>query len=346
MYGLPVHAGFGISPPYVQSDKLTPGAHYEQRINLLRSSADSVLVANLIVDAPEIESWISFDKGIEFELPKNVYRVPMIVIVDVPDDANLGVYSGKINIRVSPKLDRGGGGVAIALGARIDVNLSVTDESILGFKVRATDFKNFEELGFPWNLKLFSYFFYRVRVGLKLENLGNEPIAPTKIEIDILDISQNKKLESSVNRRLKKVEPYKISDIVATFPTNLDSGQYWMKVRVYDEERIVYNPAGAFTIFEKGQMPGGPPDLGMWPWLMLGGCIALFIIFIYIFIRFKLWQYIFLMLYVVIGIPISFVSKKIINIITKIKLKFWEWAGKKAAKHTNPDQQNKKPPRN
>ena len=54
-----VSAGFGISPPYVRSDKLTPGTHYEQQITLLRSAADEDLEATVTINAPEISDWIS-----------------------------------------------------------------------------------------------------------------------------------------------------------------------------------------------------------------------------------------------------------------------------------------------
>ena len=56
-------AGFGISPPYVKSDRLIPGTHYEQKISLLRSSAEEELTARVIINAPEIEDWITIDQA-------------------------------------------------------------------------------------------------------------------------------------------------------------------------------------------------------------------------------------------------------------------------------------------
>ena len=93
MAGLhPANAGFGISPPYVKSDRLIPGSYYEQKITLLRSAADENLQAVISIEAPEIASWISIDKGEQFDLPAGKLQVPMIVRVDVPDNAEIDNY--------------------------------------------------------------------------------------------------------------------------------------------------------------------------------------------------------------------------------------------------------------
>jgi hypothetical protein len=67
------HAGFGISPPYVKTDKpIFPGSQFEQKITLLRSSADDEMQAEITINAPEIESWINIRQGEVFDLPKDI----------------------------------------------------------------------------------------------------------------------------------------------------------------------------------------------------------------------------------------------------------------------------------
>src|SRR3989339_579957 len=174
-------AGFGISPPYLKTDKpIFPGANYEQTITLLRSSAEDELTAKITVNAPEIESWIAIDKGYSFDLPKGQLRVPMMVRVNVPDSAEIGDYKGYINVKIVPKVQSGGSGVSIALGARIDIDLRITDKAFLDFNVRRVSIPDFEQLGTPWKWPIFSWFFYRTKVEMKIENTGNIKIYKDK----------------------------------------------------------------------------------------------------------------------------------------------------------------------
>jgi hypothetical protein len=146
-------AGFGISPPYVKNNQIVPGSHYEQKITLLRSSAEEDLRAEITVNAPEIESWISIDKGMNFLMPKGQLQVPMVVNVDAPAKAEIGNYQGSINIRIVPAEAKTGGGVAIALGARVDVDLTLTNVTFSDFLVRIVSVPDVEMLGKPWNWK-------------------------------------------------------------------------------------------------------------------------------------------------------------------------------------------------
>ena len=53
-----VHAGFGITPPYVRNTSLTRNSIYEQQILMVRSDPNKPLKALVEIDAPEIEDWI------------------------------------------------------------------------------------------------------------------------------------------------------------------------------------------------------------------------------------------------------------------------------------------------
>lgn len=333
-------AGFGISPPYVRTNKIIPGSHFEQRINLLRSSAEEDLQAIITINAPDIESWITIDKGTKFDLPQDELRVPMIVNVDVPNNAPLGTYKGNINIRIAPDEDRQGGGVAIALGARVDIDLTVTDETFPDFLVRVVTIPRIEMLGKPWNWPIFSWFFYRIEVMMKVENTGNVKIAPTRVHIDVYDILEKKLLESHDDRRMEKVEPFAIKEIKATFPTKLGEGGYWGKVKVYKGNSVVRNDKISFTIGPKGAYGNGIKKYGKWPWLMLSGLIALCLAIIFSLVKIKIWRYIFKILYIL-SWPIRYSFKKFIALLRVLKLKFWQRLHKISAKYQKSDNKDK-----
>lgn len=328
--GALVHAGFGISPPYVKTTKpLFAGTHYEQKITLLRSSAEEELQAKIEIKAPEVASWISINKGELFDLPKNKLQVPMIVMVDVPDDAVVGNYKGHINIRIMPKKNETGSGVAIALGARIDIDLSVTDETFIDFEVRKVDIPDFEKLTKPWEWPIFSWFFYRVKVVMKLKNIGNVKIAPSKVQLDVYDLAENELLESLVDKKFKEIEPFTTGETVATFPTKLPPGQYWGRVNIFRDKDIVYNNKSTFTIYAPGQMPGGY-KIGRWAYIMLSAWLFLILLIILILIKLRVWRYIFKGLYIL-SWPLRMAWRIIRSVLHKFKIKFWQWMHKKSA---------------
>ncbi len=331
----PAQAGFGISPPYVRSDKIIPGSHYEQIIVLLRSSAEEVLEAKVELKAPEIESWVSFDKGTVFELPQGKLQVPLIISVDVPSNADLGNYTGYINVSVAPKKKGGGaGGVAIALGARIDIDLTVSEEAFPDFLIRTVKIQDMETLGRPWNWPIFAWFFYRVKAVMTIENTGNIDVAPSKVTIDIYDIGEKKLLESHTDRRFKAIEPYSTNDVAASFPTKLGEGQYWGKIKIYKENKIVRSNKIAFTITPPGEL-GNNQGIGLYgfkPWLLLAGYAVFILIVIFALIKIKIWRH-GLKLLLIITWPVRFSWQKIKNIAKKLKIKFWQWLHRKSAKY-------------
>lgn len=337
-------AGFGISPPYVKPiNPIFPGSHYEQKINLLRSTAEDELVAEITINAPEIESWVSIKQGNPFDLPKDKLKVPMVVVVDIPEDAVVGNYKGHISIRIRPKGGSRGGGVAIALGARVDIDLTVTDEELLDFIVRKVDIPTLETLGRPWNWPIFSRFFYRIKVILKIENTGNAKVAPSRVQLDIYNLTLKDLLESHIDKSIKKVDEFKTQEVVASFPTKLDPGHYWGIVKVFKDKEIVLKNQISFEIVPHGELPGGT-KLGAWPWVMMTGLILVIIIIIAILIKIKIWRYIWRVIYVI-SWPLRYIGKKVVMIWRKIKAKFWRWMRRKSTEfqENNRDEINEKP---
>lgn len=330
-------AGFGISPPYVKNNQIVPGSHYEQKITLLRSSADEDLRAEITVNAPDIEKWISIDKGNKFLMPKGQLQVPMVVSVDAPSDAEIGNYKGYINIRIVPAEDKQGGGVAIALGARVDVDLTLTNVTFSDFIVRLVSIPDVERLGSPWNWQylapLFDKLFYRVRVAMNIENKGNVDTAPSKVHLDIYDLTENKLLESSEDTDMKQVKPYATDAVEAYFPTKLKSGQYWGKIKIYKDNEITNSYKMAFTVAEPGGLGGKARDLGFGPWAVLGGLVIAALAVAAVLIKIKAWRYVIALLVFIITKPLSPVWRGIASVLRSIKIAFWKWMKKKAEKY-------------
>src|SRR3990172_8239988 len=66
---------FGASPATIGNQYLLPGSEFTQDIVLSRSEPDTETVAEFVVDAPEIESWLIFQPGKTVTMPKGEQRV-------------------------------------------------------------------------------------------------------------------------------------------------------------------------------------------------------------------------------------------------------------------------------
>lgn len=326
-------AGFGISPPYVKSDSLLPGSKYEQKITLLRSSAEEDLQANITIDAPEIQDWLSIDKGLSFDLPKDELQVPMTVTVTPPSNAELGNYTGHINIRVAPKTSSMTNGVAIALGARVDIELALTNKETPDFKVRAVNIPSIEMLGSPWDWPILRWFFYRLKVAIKFENTGNVKTAPTKVALDVYDLTEKNLLESLTDKSLEKVDPFTTKDIYADFPITLDKGQYWGKVKIYKGNEVVNSYKIAFTVAARGTLPEGRINLGFWPWILLGVAALFGIFLLFLFFKFRIWYYLFRFTLGALLWLFNQMSGLIEKLLKEVNRRFWTWMKDKASKY-------------
>ena len=216
-----VQAGFGVSPPYVNNNRLTPGSHYEKTIYLVRGTPTEELTAEVTIDAPEIKDWITIEKGLRFPLPKGVQQFPMKVMIDVPSDAAYGSYQGYIRVRVIPS---GGseGQVATLLGARIDISLAVTEKGFSDFRVRGISVPNVEKRS-------------PLVVLINLENTGNIKIRPSKVHLDVYDLNHVKILKSGDITETGWVGPFETRQIEGKLPIDLALGEYWADVTVYKE---------------------------------------------------------------------------------------------------------------
>jgi len=231
-----LHAGFGITPPYVRNSSLTRNAIYEQQILLVRGDPSSAQMAEISIDAPELEGWLEIVEGRQIELPVGLQKVPMTVRVRVPADAEYTDYSGAIRIRTVPVGDTlAKGSVNISLGARVDIDLSVIDKRIEDFRVRKISVTDLNE-----GSKLAWLFFPgKIRFDMLLENTGNVEIAPSRVEFRIFDRSGSTQLEEVANiGQIETIAPYDTDTVTAELPTRLPAGNYITRYRIFNGDEL------------------------------------------------------------------------------------------------------------
>lgn len=213
-----VHAGFGISPSDITNDRLIPGDRYEKEFIISRSDPFEPLRATIEVDSPEVESWLSFEPGLEFILPEGENRVPFTVIVTVPEDAPLGTFEGAFRV-IGNSLEEQAAGVTLVKGARVDVVFATTDIEVTELTVRSLEVLDTENAD---NLQL----------AMKIENKGNTQSAPDDVVLEVFNLL-NESVATVSAQPDGVVQPGEISDLVVSFDTDLDAGEYFGEATVY-----------------------------------------------------------------------------------------------------------------
>jgi len=231
-----VHAGFGITPPYVSNTSLTRNSVYEQTILLVRSDPTSDLKATISTDVPGINEWFEIVEGDEFILPEGEKKVPMTVPGTVPEDAEFKRYTGNIRIKTGPPDNQvQQGAVSISLGAQIDVDLTVIDKVIKDFKIRKISISDLNE----GHKVGWLYFPGKIRFEMLLENLGNVAVAPSSVHFRIYDTTGNVLLEETENLGdIETVEPFDTRTVTAEIPTRLPEGSYIARYEIMNEDQV------------------------------------------------------------------------------------------------------------
>lgn len=243
-------AGFGISPPYLMKENLGRGSHFEQEIILVRDNPLEDWKAEFYIEAPGFEDWIKINKGKETILPKGEIQTSIVVSVDVPKNAEYKRYRGALRVKTYPLNPPTPGTVAIAVGGRIEIDLTVSKE-IFDFKVKGVKFGEFEE-GHKF---LFWDFPGKIKFWINIENIGNVPAKPSKVVFDIYNEEQTKLLETVQTTKLEKVKPFETKWILVQLPTKLKAGGYWADYKIYKKKEIVQQAKIHFSILPFGTLP-------------------------------------------------------------------------------------------
>jgi len=245
-------ASFGITPPYVKNTSLVRNSIYEQQILLVRGNPNEAQAAEIIIDAPEIASWIQVVEGNRVSLPRGEQKVPMTVRVVVPEDAEFKNYTGTIRIRTVPEDGQvSSGAVNISLGALIDIDLTVIDKVIEDFRVRRVSVSELNEgHKFMW-----LFFPGKVLFETLIENTGNVDVAPSRVEMKIYERTGAVLLEETKNiGKIDTVRPFGTDTVVAEIPTRLPAGSYVARYAVYNGDDVKQEGDLSLTILPHGTL--------------------------------------------------------------------------------------------
>ena len=167
------NAAFGISPPWVKSEYALPGTTITQTINLSSSNTDrDMKVTARYTGDKKLKKWITIENEDNIIMKKGQTRIQVNFRVDIPKRAGIRHYSGDMALRLEPLVKEQTSGVAIALGANVDIDIEVVGDEVIDFKISSASIDPITE-GEP------------LGVNLRVSNLGNINLDNIKIVTDI-----------------------------------------------------------------------------------------------------------------------------------------------------------------
>lgn len=189
-------SGVGVSPPYIENDRLLRGSHYEAEFVISRSNPKSEEKAIIKIDAPvkgmpaSIEEWISFEDGKTIKLPKGQESATINTIIDVPEDATLGHYSGYIRVYLERELENEQ--VQVTPAVRLDIDLTVVDEVYRDLEVMQVEIDKTAQGG-PLVLNVKA-----INNGSAKSRLSNADIDLRDLNLGLLKTIQSERVEGDV----------------------------------------------------------------------------------------------------------------------------------------------------
>jgi hypothetical protein len=246
------HAGFGITPPYVRNASLIRNASFEQQILLVRSDPGIPLKADITIDVPGINDWFSIKEGNSFILADGQDKVPMTVVVAVPENAPYKTYTGSIRVKTgAPDGQVAGGAVSISLGAQIDVEITVIDKQIKDFRIRKISLSDLNE----GHKVGWLYFPGKMQFEMLVENIGNVKIAPSKVLFRVYDPSGQILLEETTHTNtISKVKPFEQQTVFAELPTRLPKGAYLTRYEIWNAQELKQESEVSMNILPYGTL--------------------------------------------------------------------------------------------
>lgn len=272
---LPVYAGFGISPPSIKENKLVPGSSITRIISLIQGDPVYDVGIGVIVESKDMKEWISFDQGEKFTIPKGVQQFPLKVTIQVPKNAELGIYKAFIRTATTPPKAEGAASVAISLGGRIDVELTVGNDVYEAFSITNINIEHIRAGESP-------------KVEIEVDNTGNVPAGPVAASFELYNKFGNIRLAYGEKEITEEVPSFTKQGMTIEFPleVRLAQGEYWGNVIIYDDRNsavktlrkpFMVKEGVGFAGFMAGAGFAGVMKAGLWT---LGGLFVLVIFFL------------------------------------------------------------------
>lgn len=235
-------AGFGVSPPQIKEDRLVKGSKVERTVYLVQGSPVEDLNVEVTVDDSQISEWISFYPGKTFTIPAGTQQFPLEVLIDVPEDAPLGIY--KTSVRVSQtetnsQAAEGGAGVSIVVGIVVNIEISVGEGLFYSFAIKDIDFDDINSSQFP-------------SAKIRIENLGNIPAGPQSAEFQLFNKYDDRRLAVIQGVEIEQIPAFETQTIDIDFPVgvSLAPGEYWGHLFLYDNNQLVKEYSDMFNVSE------------------------------------------------------------------------------------------------
>lgn len=229
-------AGFGVSPPLIKEDRLVKGISFERVIYLVQGTPDRDVPIELAVNS-DISGWITFPQGMPITIPAGVQQFPLVVRIEVPQDAELGVYKGDIRITAVPDRADESGEVAIALGGLVKIDITVGEGVIYDFAVKQIKLLDIKEGQAP-------------RARIDIVNSGNVPAGPDTVTFELFNKFGEIRLAYAENDSFKDIPVFSEGGDTLSFPMNiyLAPGEYWGHVKVYKNEELLSEQRTVFNV--------------------------------------------------------------------------------------------------
>ena len=226
-------AAFGVSPPWVKNDRLLPGTTLEEVIYLSRNETDQAMKAVIeIVGDEGLVDWISIQDENNLIMEKGKNILPMTVIVNVPEDAELKGYIGSISASLSPlgsDASPGDGEVAIALGARILVDISVIGDEITDYEIQSVSVESKEDNN-PFS------------INVQVKNTGNTEVSDLEGQIEIYYRANNEVVKTlafmPLDEPLDFNETREVEMVYQDYKP--ETGEYWVEVSAGIDGEAIY----------------------------------------------------------------------------------------------------------
>jgi hypothetical protein len=235
-------AGFGVSPADIGEDQLVPGSSYERTVYLVQGAPDKQITVDAIIDtnSEEVSSWITVQQGGQFVIPEGVQQFPVTISVDIPETTELGVYKASLRFNTVPDVATGAGQVAIALAAKVDMELVVGDDVVSSYEVKLIEIEDIAEGD-------------DAHARIKIQNTGNVPTAPERVSFELFNKFGDIRLSYAEQIDVVKVPSFSEQTVDVFFPLTLSiaSGEYWGQVKVYDDNGVVYEEKTIFNVSKK-----------------------------------------------------------------------------------------------